>query len=340
MIITFNLQNTGAGNNGGTATLFHSANILYALGHRVYVVSDSENRFNWFKLEGPEFVKTHRDDYPDADVLVATGANSMRRVLGVPKDKGIKFWWIRAHETWIVDAKTLLSRYKNSNMRKMVNSEALKDYIRRKTGEKAVVMRPGLDLDIFRLLWKRDWLNREDLVIGTLYTERPSKRFKWVHYILAGLRGRGINCELKLFGTWEKPIDLEYDEYLERPAPERLARMYNDVDFWIAPTRMEGLHIPPQEAMLCGCVVIGAVGELNGMNDYISHGATGHLVNHPDEAVGILAKFVEDVEFKKRAAGMSKAGMLRIRSFGDRKHNMGLMVEHFKKVIEKVRRKG
>ncbi len=339
MRITFNLQNVGAGNNGGTATLFHSANILHALGHKVNVVSDMENRFTWFELDGPEFVQTYRDDYPDADVLIATGTNSMKYVVNASKSKGIKFWWIRAHETWIVDLKTLLSRYKNPNVRKMANSEDLRKHIKKETGEKAVLMRPGLDFDMFRPAHKRDWLSKKDLVIGALYTERPSKRFKWVHYIIAGLRGKGISCKLKLFGTWEPPIALDYDEYLEKPAPERLARMYNEVDFWIAPTKMEGLHIPPQEAMLCGCVVIGAAGELNGMNDYIQHEATGHLVDHPDEAAEILVSFAEGgEENRKKAAGISKAGMLKIRSFGDRRMNMGLMVKHFEKVIEKFQR--
>lgn len=340
MRITFNLQDVGAGNNGGTATLFHSANILHALGHRVNVVSDIENRFTWFELNGPKFVRTHRSDYPDADILIATGANSMRHVLNAPKSKGIKFWWVRANETWIVDSKTLLSRYKNSGVRKMVNSEALGKHFKNKTGEKAILMRPGLDFDVFRPTRKRDWLSNKDLVIGALYSERPSKRFKWIHYVITHLQERGVKCTLKMFGTWETPLGLDFDEYLERPAPERLSQMYNEIDFWIAPTKMEGLHIPPQEAMLCGCVVIGAVGELNGMNDYLQHGATGYLVNHPDDAAKILTAFVKGGEAsRKKAAGISKAGMLKIRSFGDRKYNMGLMVKHFEKVIVKSCRK-
>jgi len=339
MRITFNLQNVGAGNNGGTATLFHSANTLHVLGHQVRVVSDLENRFTWFGLNGPRFTQAYRDEYPNAEILVATGANSMIRVLEAPDSKGVKFWWIRAHEKWIVDSQTLLNRYKNSKIRKMTNSASLKGFIKEKTGAKAVLMRPGLDFNVFRPTRKRDWLDKKGLVIGALYTERPSKRFKWLHYILTGLQEKGIDCKLKIFGTWETPIGLEYDEYLERPEPTQLAQMYNEIDFWIAPTRLEGLHIPPQEAMLCGCVVIGAAGDLNGMNDYIQDGATGHLVDDPDEAISILKNFIRSEEGKKRAAGMSKAGMLKIRSFGDRKTNMQRMVKHFEKVIKKCHRK-
>ncbi len=335
MIITLNLQNVGAGNNGGTSSLFHSANVLSKLGHHVNVVSDIENRFTWFKLDGPRFIYTHKDDYPDADVIMATGVGSVDRVLRVPKAKGAKFWWIRAHETWITRSEDLFPRYKNPRIGKMVNSECLRGFIWKETGVNATVMRPGLDFDVFRPTRKRDWKGKGDIVLGSLYTERPSKRFKQVPYIVAGLRSKGIGCRLKLFGTWEEPISLDFDEYLEKPLPDRLSRFYNDIDFWLAPSRTEGLHIPPQEAMLCGCVVIGAVGELNGMNDYIEDGVTGFLVKHPDEAIGILVRFAEDEDgFREKVVEVSNAGTKKIKSFGDRGFNMNLMVEHFKKTMD------
>lgn len=334
MIITINTQNVGCGDNGGTATLFHSANILNRLGHHVNVVSDIENRFTWFKLDGPQFIYTHRDDYPDADVIMATGVGSVDRVLRVPKARGAKFWWIRAHETWIARPEDLFSRYRNPRLRKMVNSEGLKDFIWKETGVNAAVMRPGQDFDVFRPTRERDWTGEGDLVIGSLYTERPSKRFKQIPYVIAGLRSRGIECKLRLFGTWETPMGLDYDEYLEKPSPDDLRELYNGVDFWLAPSRTEGLHIPPQEAMLCGCVVIGAVGELNGTNDYIDDGATGFLVKEPDETIEILTRFAEDEGFRAEVAEVSNAGRESIKSFGDRKFNMELMVEHFKKDVD------
>jgi len=335
MIITINTQGVGCGNNGGTATLFHSANVLNRLGHHVNVVSDIKNRFTWFELDGPQFIYTHRDDYPDADILMATGVGSVDRVLRVPKARGVKFWWIRAHETWIAKPEDLFARYKNPRLKKIINSEGLKDFIWKKTGVNATVIRPGLDFNLFHPTRERNWAGEGGLVIGSLYTERPSKRFKQNPYIIAGLRSKGIGCKLKLFGTWETPISLDHDEYLEKPSPDELREFYNGIDFWIAPSKTEGLHIPPQEAMLCGGVAIGAIGELNGMNDFIEDGVTGFLVDHPDKTIGILTRFVEDENgFREKIAKTSKAGTEKIRSFGDRKANMNLMVKHFKKVME------
>ena len=331
MIINFNLQNTGAGNNGGTATLFHSANVLEELGHHVNVVSDIENYFTWFKLKGATFIKAYGSDYPDADVNVATGAGSVKHVLKAPRSKGKKFWWIRGHETWIATAEDLLIRYKQPKIQKMVNSECLRRFIKRTTGKNLPVIRPGLDFDVFHRTVTRDWLNKKEIVIGALYTERPSKRFKWLPYICKGLKNSGIDYRFKIFGTWEDPIGLEYDEYLEKPSPKKLSEFYNSIDFWIAPTKTEGLHMPPQEAMLCGCVVIGAVGELNGMNDYIEHEETGFLVNHPDDVLSILKRFHGDKVYRGEVAQKSVAGTYKVLSLGDRRTNMQLMVDHFKR---------
>jgi glycosyltransferase involved in cell wall biosynthesis len=299
------------------------------------MVSDIENRFTWFKLDGPRFIYTHRDDYPDADVLMATGVGSVDRVLRVPKSKGVKFWWIRAHETWITPSENLFSRYRNPRLKKMVNSEGLKGFVWKETGINCTMMRPGLDFDVFRSMKKRNWAKVTDIVIGSLYTERPSKRFKQIPYIVAGLQSRGIGCRLRLFGTWETPMGLDFDEYLEKPSPDELSRFYNGIDFWLAPTKTEGLHIPPQEAMLCGCVAIGTAGELNGMNDYIENKVTGFLVDHPDKTIDILTRFVKDKDgFREKIAEVSKAGTRKILSFGDRKTNMQAMVDYFRKVID------
>ena len=93
-------------------------------------------------------------------------------------------------------------------------------------------------------------------------------------------------------------MGMKHDRYLYKPTPDQLREFYNEVDFWIAPTKKEGLHIPPQEAMLCGCVLIGTGGKstkddyaLSGMHDYLVHNETGFAVDNPDRAVAIIKKF-------------------------------------------------
>jgi len=344
MKVTFCCQTTGCGNNGGTATLFHSANILNELGHQVNVVSDKRNMFTWFKLKGAKFIKEEGMAYPDADILIATGAGSVKNVLNAPVNKGVKFWWIRAHETWIMDEALLYSLYRKKELKKLVNSRGLQKFIHKTVEEPLTVVRPGLDFDVFYQMRKdRSW--DKTFVLGALYSRKSAKRFKWIPYICERLKELGVEYRLKLYGTRNDPVG-EYDEYICQPKPKELRQLYNDVDLWIAPTKTEGLHIPPQEAMLCGCVVIGASGELNGMNDYIWNGETGYLMNDAEGVVQLISKFSKD-----KGNGLpeiSKAGMDKIISMGDRRQNMSSLSRVFEVAVDqdgkikrdRVRRRG
>jgi len=330
MKITFCCQTTGCGNNGGTATIFHSANVLSELGHQVNVVSDKKNMFTWFRLKGAKFIKEEGMAYPNADVILATGAGSVRNVLNAPVDKGVKFWWIRAHETWIMDEALLLSLYRRRELNKLVNSKGLQKFIHKMIESPLTVIRPGLDFDVFyQMSRNRVWKDKV-FTLGALYNRKSAKRFKWIPFICQRLKELEIEYKLKLYGTRDDPVG-EYDEYICQPRPKELRQLYNDVDFWIAPTNAEGLHIPPQEAMLCGCIVIGASGELNGMNDYIEQGVTGFLVNSAEEVVQLINKFS-----KGNGDGLSrisKAGMDRIISMGDRRQNMSSLGKVFENAV-------
>jgi len=339
MKITFNAQGTGYGDNGGTATLFHSANILHWLGHEVRVVTDVENRFTWFKLDGPEFIRTYKDDYPDADVLMATGCSSVKRVLQASKTKGTKVWWVRAHETWIMKGEDLKSLYLNPNVRKMVNSNCLRKFFNKKMKLLFPVVRPGMDLDVFYRTKERRWEEKDEFVIGTLYSEKATKRFKWISGICKGLKKRKVKFRLRFFGTYEAPVGIKYDQYLYKPSQDGLRDFYNDVDFWIAPSRAEGLHIPPQEAILCGCILLGASGELNGMYDYLDNGVTGYTIDSPDRAVDLISGFFHKKEKRERLLDMSEKAINRVKCLGDRKSNMVRMVDLFRRMIGKDERR-
>ena len=56
MKILFNLFGVGCGNNGGTLTLFKSANTLSKLGHDVKIIDSGKNQNTWFKLNVPHII--------------------------------------------------------------------------------------------------------------------------------------------------------------------------------------------------------------------------------------------------------------------------------------------
>jgi len=338
MKITFNLQSVGAGNNGGTATLFHSANTLSSLGHQVFVVSNMPNEFTWFKLNGPKWFETGSTlEYPDADILIATGVKSVRNVVRAPVEKGEKYWWIRAHETWNADENQLFANYRNSNINLIVNGLCLQKFIKSRMNKFCPIIRPGTDTDLFKPTRTRNWAVKKQWSIGALYNDKPRKRFEWVPEIVKGLKDQGLNVRLHLFGTEEKPEDLECSSYLMQPTPDELKVFYNKVDLWLAPTNSEGLHMPPEEAMLCGCVLFGADEELSGMVDYLKDGETGFIIESVSDSVEKILSLVGSKEGRKKLETISMKGRKKIRSLGDRKINMKMMVDLFKGLLSRKR---
>jgi len=339
MKITFSGQGSGFGNNGGSATIYASANALHKLGHQVTLVSFEKSYFTWFKLDGPKYVSTRRYDYPDADILVATGASSVKHVLNSPSNKGVKFWWVRAHETWVTDQDTLLAHYRNPNLHCIVNSVCLQKYINRKIGKIFPIVKPGLDIEKLYPMRERDWKKKKTFVLGGLYNEKPRKRFKWIPEIyeqLAERLGKKHTIHLDLFGTYDRPKGFEFRNYYKKPTDKRKLQFYNTTDFWLAPTKSEGLHIPPQEAMLCEAVVIGANEELSGMADYLDHGNTGFIVPDWPEAVSLIEELILDPD-RSELERVAKTGRGKILELGDREKNMKELLNYFDIALGRAR---
>lgn len=336
MRIVFNAQGSGFGDNGGTATIYHSANVLSKLGHEVYMVSDKPSYFTWFGLDGPQYIKTQKHDYPDADILFATGVGSVKHVMEASPKKGLKFWWVRAHETWMTNEKVLLDVYRNRDLTIIVNSVCLSKFIKRHTGRDVQIFRPGVTLENFYPERQRAWDRKRVITLGALYNLKARKRFKWIPEIYEQLKMKGIDCRLKLFGTYDRPDNIEYESYLEKPNPEQLRKFYNEVDIWLAPSKSEGLHIPPQEAMLCECVVVGASAPLNGTADYLEHFRTGVVVPDWQQAVQQIQGLVEE-ERRMSLETLAKNGRKKILELGDRETNIGKLANWLGRKVDKRR---
>ena len=100
MKLTFDLRRTGLGNNGGSATIIKSANMLQKLGHEVFIIDSIKNKHTWNKLEVPHLICKKNKEIPNADIIIATGYRSAQTTVDAPKRCGVKFHWIRAWETW------------------------------------------------------------------------------------------------------------------------------------------------------------------------------------------------------------------------------------------------
>jgi glycosyltransferase involved in cell wall biosynthesis len=316
MRILFNLFGVGCGNNGGTVTLFKSANTLSKLGHDVKVIDGGKNQNTWIKLNVPHVIVKNVHEAPDADVIIATGIKSVDST-----DKSnvkIKAWYIRGWETWVLPDEDVARITKGSPTLKIVNSLCLQNKLKQH-GLESVIVYPGYDFnEIYPMDIRK---NNSKVILGGLFNSGKKwarKRCEWLIDIFKTL-SRTHNIEMVMFGT-DFGMEFKGCTFFRQPTIDVKNRVLNTVDVWVAPTMNEGLHIPPAEAGLTEACVVGTNAEMTGMQDYLIHNETGLVSKNSLES---LTKAVEyaiiNKELRERLGKNLRKKVLEI---GDRRTNM------------------
>lgn len=335
MKIIFNLFNTGLGNNGGSNTIIRSANTLIGLGHEVIIVDTGKNKHTWTPLKANHLIVHDIKDIPHADIIIATGFKSVKSTILASEKCGKKVHWIRGFELWAMSNDEVDSVLKAPTY-KMVNSTGLREALNKKYNIYCKLIRPGYDFDELYPLNVRDECKKPK--IGALYnsgTKRKTKRVEWVFEAIKKLRENHV-VDLYMFGSDggdNSPNNL-ISCYVKEPGPEIKNKIYNTCDIWIAPTELEGLHIPPAEAMLTECPVVGTdVKMFNGMQDYLIHEKTGLLADNN------ISSFIENIERllldRNLRIELGKNARKEIIGLGSRVENMNYMIEFFEHIKEK-----
>lgn len=310
MKIAFNMLQCGLDNNGGTRTIIKCAEVLEKLGHRCDIVSTVDN-FNWFEHKAPV-----RSIPRDADVVVATACTTVNSTLKSNAKK--KAWYIRGHEAWVKNEKTLSELY-NNELFKITNSNGLKKKVE-ELGGSAVVVPQGVDLDWWKDLGFRN--NNDKIRIGCLYQKKPTKG--WSDFVeLAKILGHD-RYEYVGFGN-----TMRSDEFLTlflcQPSTEALNVLYSSCHIWISPSVLEGLSNVPMEAILSGCLLVGNDNSMNGMVcDYLFSDETG--VVYPAGDMYAASKLIENPDWEL----IPKAITFIKEHIGDRETNMRKFIGLFK----------
>jgi len=328
MRIIFNLLNTGLGNNGGSSTIVKSANTLVDLGHEVIIVDTGKNKHTWTPLKAKHLVVKDIENIPHADVIIATGFKSVESTIQANKKCGKKVHWIRGFELWNMSRDEIIKMLR-SPTHKMVNSIGLRKLLNM-YDISCQLIRPGYDFDeIYPLNIRNDCRKPK---IGALYnsgTKRKTKRVDWVFKAIEKLRESYV-VDLYMYGSETKGNEIPNNlisYYINEPKPDIKNKIYNLCDIWVAPTELEGLHIPPAEAMLTECPVVGTDAQLNGMEDYLINGKTGIV------SANNISAFTEAIETllldKELRLKLGENARKKILELGSRKENMTSMVEFF-----------
>ncbi|GAG08596.1 unnamed protein product, partial [marine sediment metagenome] len=146
------------------------------------------------------------------------------------------------------------------------------------------------------------------------------KRTKWVLNAGDQIRRDIKSAQLWMLGSEKNPNIRFVDKYFRAPSPEVKRQFYNSVNVWLAPTMSEGLHMPPAEAMLTECPVVGTNAELSGMQDYLINDKTGIVSKNDYPSFFYAVKRL--IKSPKRATEFGKNGRLRILELGTRRDNM------------------
>lgn len=312
-------MNCGLGNNGGSNTIIKSANSLKKLGNDVKIIDTGKNQNTWSKLEIDHLIIKDISQIPKYDIIIGTGFNTIFSTIKINEEicKN-KLFWIRGWETWKFSEDDIVKKIMNNDIVKIVNSICLKNKLK-KYNIDSYIIRPGNDLNLYKDLNIR---NKSKIIIGGLYNlkHQKIKRMDWIFESVKVLKNKFNNIELWMMGN-DKISNLgAIDKYYHSPNEKEKLNFYNNIDIWLAPTSQEGLHLCPQEAMLCGCLVIGTNAEMSGIQDYLINNETGIVSENNIQS--FIDNCIKVVKEKNKYKIITNNGKNKIIELGDREKNM------------------
>lgn len=321
MKIIINLIGVGAGNNGGSHTLIQSANTLHDLGQEVVIIDSGKCQYTWDKIQVPYLQVSDVNDVK-GDVIIATGTGSINSTNKSKISK--KYHWIRGFETWNIPEEKLIKFLQHSPTKKIVNSICLQKKLKQYKIPSEII-RPGHNFEDFQPLNIRKENKR--IILGGLFNQgqkRSKKRTEWIQECYQFLKKK-YDLDLWLFGSDGVPL-FEFTTFMRNPTIKDKNFLYNNVDIWLSPSELEGLHIPPAEAMLTECAVVGNNSEMSGTEDYLIDHETG-LVSENN-----IKSFISCVEIlvvhKVVRKDLGKDGRKKIMELGNRKENMKKLINY------------
>jgi glycosyltransferase involved in cell wall biosynthesis len=247
----------------------------------------------------------------DADAVVATAWQTADGVAGLSSAKGRKCYLIQHHETWSGRAERVDQTWRLP-LRKIFIAPWLEqraldmglDDVHRVSG--------AIDLDRFRVVRPIEARPRRVVMLHSGWS------WKGADDGIAALeiaRQAVPDLQAVIFGTAPRPAELpSWIEYAQDPPQDKLVEeIYNGSSIYLCPSHAEGWHLPPAEAMGCGCAVVSTA--IDGVRDYAVDGATAVLspVREPKALAANLVRVLEDEALRLRLARTANEEIQRFR---------------------------
>jgi len=315
MKINFILPPNGNHPVGGFKIVFQYANQLARLGHDVHLsfLNDlypekktklrvflsfvkkklfrigRESEITWFNLDkriSLHFNVMFERELPKADIIIATAAQTAVWIKGISDTYGDKFYFIQGYETWAYPEARLVETFKNS-IAKIVVAKWLYDIVI-KYSKKVYVIPNFLDDSVY---YKHQDLNNRGNTISMLFHEEPQKNTEFGLAVLAIVKKKIPDLEVKLFGVFDEPKDLpDYVAYYKSPSQVKLRdEIYGTSKVYLLPSLSEGWGLTGMEAMKSGAVLISS--RINGILEYACSEKNAVLIN-PNDLVAFVNETV------------------------------------------------
>ena len=132
----------------------------------------------------------------------------------------------------------------------------------------------GIDTNVFKIINRND--ARESTILFPL-RKNESKGAKYAIECAEKLINNTTKIQIIMFGDYKEneiPEEIRSNiVYYYKPTNKDLLKLYNDSAIFVLPSLVEGMALPPLEAMSCGCAVV--VTDNGGTNEYIVDGFNG-----------------------------------------------------------------
>ena len=339
MRVTFLLPRYGWHASGGYAVVYTYANMLAARGHEVTVVhprrlppggwpaprgvggrarrlaSSARDLFmtprpRWFSIDPrvrmryvPALAAAH---VPEGDALIATWWSTVEAAVRLPASRGARLHLIQGYEVWH-GAEDRVHAAWRAPVHKIFIARWLRDRALELgvPAERATLIPNAIDLSVFHV---QQPVERRPDRVAMLYSDRAFKNGAVGLEILRRARARVPAMTAVLFGFEAPPSELpSWATYIRKAHPAQLANeVYNEAAVYLCASLSEGWHLPPAEAMACGCAVVSS--DIGGVADYAVHGDTALLYppGDIDAAAEHIVKLLTDASTRVAIAGRGR----------------------------------
>lgn len=244
---------------------------------------------------------------PDGDVVFATAWQTAESVVRLPESRGVGHYLVQGLEYWSGTSERVDATWRLP-LRKFFIAPWLLERARRMGLNDLHLVPAAIDSDRFRATVP---LARRRRRVAMLFSEWPGKRSGDCVRVMELVRSRVADVEAVFFGLGPRPETVpSWIEYVQSPSQEVLAaHVYNESSVYLCTSESEGWHLPPAEAMSCGCALVSTA--IEGVSDYARPDDTAllHDVGDVRALADDVVRLLADDDLRMRMASAGRAAI-------------------------------